>query len=172
MRRRQRRAVAFDLGLRTGYAQVGEDSPPRWASWDLRGSRFEGGGMRFVRLRAWLVELLEGFAPEIVGYEEVRAHRGVHAAHAYGGMLAVVTEECERRGIPYAGVAVGAVKRHATGRGNAGKAEVVEAMRRRVRVAWDPYAGSAEADGLDSRVARMTSDEADALAVLDYLVGL
>jgi Holliday junction resolvasome RuvABC endonuclease subunit len=37
---------------------------------------------------------------------------------------------CESSGVPYQGVPVATIKRSATGRGNAGKEEVISAMRR------------------------------------------
>jgi hypothetical protein len=64
-----------------------------------------------------------------VYFEEVRRHLGVDAAHVYGGLLATLTAWCERHQIPYQGVPVGTIKRHATGKGNAGKAEVIAAMK-------------------------------------------
>jgi Holliday junction resolvasome RuvABC endonuclease subunit len=51
----------------------------------------------------------------------VRAHAGVDAAHAYGGALATVSSWCEERGIPYEGIPVATIKKHATGKGNAKK---------------------------------------------------
>lgn len=62
-------------------------------------------------------------------FEEVRRHIGVDAAHAYGGFLATLTAWCEHHSIPYSGVPVGTIKRHATGKGNADKAAVIAAMR-------------------------------------------
>lgn len=86
--------------------------------------------MRFLRFRRWLTEVkacVDGI--EAVYFEEVRRHAGVDAAQAYGGFLATLTAWCEHHGIPYAGVPVGTIKRHATGKGNAGKGEVMAAMR-------------------------------------------
>lgn len=86
--------------------------------------------MRFLRLRNYLRELLDLQPPTVVAYEEVRRHMGVDAAHVYGGIVAVISEECEARRIPYAGVPVASVKRHATGKGNAQKGAMIEAVKR------------------------------------------
>ena len=53
---------------------------------------------------------------------------GVDAAHAYGGFLGQLTAWCEQRAIPYQGVPVGTLKKHATGKGNADKAAMIAAM--------------------------------------------
>ena len=110
--------------------------------------------MRYLRFRRWLDEVLATTAPssgvsglDAVYFEEVRRHLGVDAAHAYGGFLATLTSWCEHQKIPYQGVPVGTIKRHVTGKGNAGKSEMVSAMRARGYLVGD-------------------DNEADALAVL------
>ena len=77
-------------------------------------------------------------------FEEVRRHVGTDAAHLYGGFLATLTSWCEQQGIAYQGVPVGTIKKHATGKGNAGKAEVIAAM----RVLGHPVTDDNEADAL------------------------
>lgn len=147
------RVLGLDLGTRCGWA-LAEAGVVVSGCWDLRPRRFEGGGMRLLRLRRYLEDL----APERVWFEEVRRHAGTDAAHVYGGLMGMVTAWCEERGVPYAGIPVQAVKRRATGKGNAGKAEMVEAA----RVAFH-------------RADLVSEDEADALWVmqcgLDELVG-
>ena len=65
---------------------------------------------------------------DAIFFEEVHRHLGVDAAHAYGGFLAHVTAWCEHHQIPYEGVPVGTIKRHATGKGNANKEAMIAAM--------------------------------------------
>lgn len=110
--------LALDLGTKTGWAtRVGGVVVSDVV--DLKGGRFEGGGMRFVRFRRWL-DVAGAEATEIV-FEEVRAHKGTDAAHVYGGLLAMLTAWCEDYKVPYRGIPVGEIKKHATGKGNAGK---------------------------------------------------
>ena len=45
--------------------------------------------------------------------------------------MATLTAWAELRGVPYQGVPVGTIKRHATGRGNADKAAMMAAARSR-----------------------------------------
>ena len=49
----------------------------------------------------------------------------------YGGFLATLSTWCEQHGIPYEGVPVGTIKRYVTGKGNANKHAVIEAVRAR-----------------------------------------
>lgn len=122
--------LALDLGTTTGWAAHSRGSVT-YGSQCFKPGRFEGGGMRYLRFRRWLDEAhaLAGFAE--VAFEEVRRHVGTDAAHCYGGFLATLSAWCEEHGIPYAGVPVGTIKRHATGKGNADKTAMVEAVRAR-----------------------------------------
>lgn len=144
--------LALDLGQKTGWAVRSPDGAITSGTAEFRPSRFEGGGMVFLRFRAWLQEM-----DEIAGgigavyFEEVRAHRGVAASHAYGGYLAHLTAWAEANKIPYRGVPVGTIKRHITGKGNADKDAVIAAVR---VLGFDP------AD----------DNEADALALLDWVL--
>ncbi len=120
--------IGIDPGTACGWA-VYDSEHTTWISgvWDLKSRRHEGGGMRFLRLRGYIKELFTAVSPSAVVYEEVRRHMGTDAAHVYGGIVAVITEECEARGIPYLGVPVGTVKKLATGKGNAGKPAMIAA---------------------------------------------
>ena len=144
---------ALDLGTITGWALRAPEGQIAHGFVSFKSQRFEGGGMRYLRFRRWLTEMKATVAGTqglgAVYFEEVRRHMGVDAAHVYGGLLATLTAWCEHHQIPYQGVPVGTIKRHATGKGKAGKEEVIAAMRSR-----------GFAPGCDN--------QADALALLDW----
>lgn len=117
--------LAIDPGTKCGYAL----SPIESGVWDLSPRRHEGGGMRFFRLRNYLVKTCENV--DLVVYEEVRGHRGTDAAQVYGGIVAILTEHCELKEIPYQGVPVGTIKKWATGKGNADKVAMLAAAQGR-----------------------------------------
>lgn len=121
--------LALDLATQTGWACEGSGSITS-GTVGFKGGRFEGGGMRFLRFRKWLREMIELGKPEVVYYEEVRRHMSTDAAHVHGGLLAVMQAELEAKEIPYAGIPVGSIKRVATGKGNASKDEMVLAAKR------------------------------------------
>ena len=142
--------LALDLGSSTGWALHGREGAVSSGVQTFRPNRFEGGGMAFLRFNHWLSELNDAAGP--IGaafFEEVRAHRGTLAAHIYGGFMAHLEAWAEFRNVPYEGVPVGTIKKFATGKGNAGKEEVIAAVRRM---------GHAPAD----------DNEADALALLEW----
>lgn len=119
--------LALDLGTNTGWA-CGKPGLVTSGTLSLRGGRYEGGGMRYLRFNNWLKEILASGVQRVV-FEEVRRHAGTDAAHVYGGLLGQLTATCESLGLPYAGVPVGTIKKYATGRGNADKAAMIEAAR-------------------------------------------
>ena len=124
--------LALDLGANVGWAAWFGPNDTAHGTMVFKNSRFEGGGMRWLRFRQWLTEVAESHGPiEQVYFEEVRRHRGTDAAHAYGGFLAHLTAWCEKMEIPYQGKTVQAIKIHATGKGNANKAAVVAAVQAR-----------------------------------------
>lgn len=144
--------LCLDLGTKTGWAARSESGVIVSGSQHFKPGRFDGGGMRYLRMSSWLDEcclLLR--QPSVIAFEEVRRHVGVDAAHAYGGFLATVTSWCEARKIPYEGIPVGTIKKHATGAGNAGKDAVMKAMVKK---------GHAPKD----------DNEADALALLHLMM--
>lgn len=122
--------LALDLGTKCGHAMGLPDGAVVSGVWDLSSRRFEGGGMRFLRFRQKLEEIHAATPLTAVVFEEVRRHMGVDAAHVYGGLLGHLSAWCEERDIPYQGIPVGTIKRHATGKGNASKEMMIEAARR------------------------------------------
>lgn len=144
--------LALDLGTTTGWAMRPTAGPIVSGTLSLKPSRYDGGGMRFVRFRKWLDQLDVDAGPiATVHFEEVRRHLGTDAAHVYGGLLAVLTAWGEELGIAYQGVPVGTIKRFIAGKGNADKAAVIAAVRAK---------GFAPAD----------DNEADAIAILLWAI--
>ena len=137
--------LAIDLGTTTGWALRSKDGQIAHGFASFKPQRFEGGGMRYLRFKRWLTEI-KALATDIhaVYFEEVRRHAGVDAAHVYGGLMATLTTWCEHHNIAYQGVPVGTIKKHATGKGNAGKGEVIAAM----RLLGHPVTDDNEADAL------------------------
>ena len=106
--------LALDLGTTTGWAIQTAEGVILSGTVSFRPSRYDGGGMRYLRFRAWLEELAEDAGGlSAIWFEEVRRHLGTDAAHVYGGLLAILTAWAEQGRIPYAGSAArsGRIKR-------------------------------------------------------------
>jgi hypothetical protein len=124
--------LALDLGTTTGWALRASSGPINSGTVSFRPSRYDGGGVRYLRFRAWLDQLADDAGHiEAIHYEEVRRHIGTDAAHVFGGLLATLTSWAEERAIPYQGVPVGTWKRSVCRKGNAKKDDVIAAIRAR-----------------------------------------
>ena len=141
--------LALDLGTTTGWAILADGSTIS-GRFILKTGRYEGGGMRYLRFRKALEELYHNQQFQVVYFEEVRRHMGTDAAHVYGGMMSILTSWCEENSIPYQGIPVGTIKKHITGKGNAGKQAVIDAVKALGHIPED-------------------DNEADAIALLDYV---
>jgi hypothetical protein len=127
-----RTILALDLGTTTGWAIHGFDGLITSGTVSFKPSRYDGGGMRYLRFTNWLTEIDRLSGPiETIYFEEVRRHVGTDAAHVFGGLLAVLTSWGELRGVPYQGVPVGTIKKFLTGLGNANKQAMIDAAHKR-----------------------------------------
>jgi len=142
--------LCLDLGTTTGWALSNRKYLITSGTIQFKPKRFEGGGMRYLRFEKWLNEIFSIGRPfDAIFFEEVRRHIGTDAAHVYGGFLGCLTSWCEQHNTPYQGIPVGTIKKFITGKGNASKENVIEAVKK--------Y-GHQPAD----------DNEADALALLHY----
>jgi len=140
--------LAIDPGTHCGWAHSCGAS----GTWDLSTRRDESGGMKLMRLRAKLNEILA--AQPGLGLVVFEAAR--HAAPKMQGALVhqarlqgVIELWCIDKHIEYRGYSPSEIKKRATGKGNCGKADVIKAAREKLN-----YAGGDD-------------NEADALWLLD-----
>lgn len=142
--------LALDLGTQCGWAVVTRDGAFRSGSDRFDPKRCGGPGKRWLAFREFLTaRAREAGGIQAVYYEDVKNHAGVIAAHVYGGFLAILESWCAANNIPLYGVGVGTIKKHATGKGNATKDQMIAA---------------AKALG----VAVIDDNQADAVALLAY----
>ncbi len=125
------RALALDLANRTGWALRAGSQTILVGAQDFTPRRGEGAGMRFVRFRRWLEKLYAAYPFGVVFYEQVigispRPGQS-HQLQQYGGFLAIFQAWAEENGVPYSGVPVASIKKHATGNGNANKEAMLAA---------------------------------------------
>ncbi|MEA1053540.1 hypothetical protein U5801_27595, partial [Lamprobacter modestohalophilus] len=138
-----------DLGTRTGWALRTRDGLINGGSELFRRAASKAAACAICASSAGspsLKRCADGL--DLVVFESVRRHAGVDAAHAYGE-VGQLTAWCEDHQIPYQGVPVGTIKKHATGKGNANKQAMIAA---------------AQARGLTP----VDDNHADALALLDW----
>lgn len=151
--------LALDLATKTGWALKDRDG--RLASgvqtFDLK--RGESKGMRFLRFRKWLNEILElgqlgskfsKDTPGMIAFEQ--AHfRGGFATELCVGLVTDVLAEAARHKLEHMPIHTGALKKWATGKGNSGKPAMI-----------------AQAKKLFPTIEIIDDNHADALLLLSY----
>lgn len=145
--------LCLDLGTQMGYA-IKSQSQIISGTQSFKNNRFMGGGIIFFNFHKWLESINSTGSISQVWYEEVVRHsiyNQTAVAHTYGGFLGTLQVFCEYNNIPYQGVPVGTIKKHITGKGNANKQMVIDAIKLK---------------GFDPK----DDNEADALAILDYVM--
>jgi Holliday junction resolvasome RuvABC endonuclease subunit len=144
--------LALDLATRSGWALLEAGRIESGIeTFDVK--RGESPGMRYVRFNRWLDEFVLHSSTalprvELIVFEQAH-QRGGAATEVAAGFSTRVLEFCAEHGIEHASVHTASLKKWTTGKGNADKAAMLEAVSRR----W-------------KRVD--TDDEADAVALLYY----
>jgi len=138
------RILAIDPGTRCGWAlHTGEEILS--GTWNLKSD--DNPGRRWIGFR----KRIRAANPDKIVYEKVMAHAATLAAHMYGGFEATIQAYCAEAGVELDSVHVGTIKKHATGKGNANKAQMVSAAAKR----WP-------------EIEIQDDNQADALWLLDY----
>lgn len=116
--------LALDMATKTGWATKGSSGVE-----NFKKRPGESRGMLFIRFDAWLCEIISLLSPDMIVYERPHA-RGRAANEVLNGMLAYLTAACEKNNIQYADCPSTTLKLHATGKGNASKADMVSAAKK------------------------------------------
>lgn len=127
-----KRILALDLGRRTGWAVLTpetEDSGVHELYDDVRGTRPYRDGARFVALNEFLTKLETEHGPfDVVPFESVSDCKG-RQVQLYNGYRATLMAWAEIRGKIVVPLPVGTIKKLVTGKGNADKEQMINALR-------------------------------------------
>jgi Holliday junction resolvasome RuvABC endonuclease subunit len=127
--------LALDLGTTTGWCISNLNSrgvrQQQSGSESFRPRSAEGAGMRYLKFQRFLDELAKS-GLDWVAFEEVKQRpKSAAAGHVYGGFMATLTAWCEANAVPYEPIPSGTIKKHWTGKGNAGKEIMLAVAHRR-----------------------------------------
>ena len=119
--------LSLDLATKTGWGTLFNGVMSSGVQeFGLR--RGESAGMRFLRFRAWLSKMAE-YAPgkiDLIVFEQAH-HRGGAATQLCVGLVTDVLAFAADIGAETMPVHTGTLKKYATGKGNAGKPEMIQA---------------------------------------------
>jgi Holliday junction resolvasome RuvABC endonuclease subunit len=136
--------LALDPATHCGYAISRE----LYGVWDLTPKRDESAGMRLIRFRSKLTEIIQSEKINLVAFERPGG-RHVGAVIVQSELQGQIKIICEDAHIEYRGYSSQEIKKFATGKGNCGKPAMIEAAQKKLS-----YAGE-------------NDDEADALWLLE-----
>lgn len=146
------RMAGIDLGTSCGISFADVLHTPQlelqviMGQWDLSLGPYDSGPLRHVRLKHFLQVL----APDFVCYEEVKFDppsgvpvgvaiaRVSAAAEFLGGLKTTLAVWCQEHMVPLKGYAITEIKKYATGKGNASKVDMINAINARLGVNFDP----------------------------------
>lgn len=126
--------LALDLGEHTGWAGVVADWPADHFLFSgvqhFPLYRGESVGMRFLRFKSWLGEMIERGKPAVLVYEAAIAfHASMYSAQIAHGMAAILQVIAMERKVEMMTVTPSELKRFATGKGNSPKPVMLAAAR-------------------------------------------
>lgn len=146
--------LALDLGTTCGWAAFC-DGKIRSGVWDLRPTKFDSHGQRYLTFRRLLETEIVIDGVEKIYYEAVRRHIGTDAAQMYGGYMSHVQSVCLDHDVAYEGVPVQTIKKHATGKGNGDKQQMIDSAIKKFK-----------------NINIIDDNHADALHLLNYTLSL
>lgn len=115
--------LALDIATKTGWK-----THTASGVWDLKPNRGESDGMRIVRFKAKLLELISIEKINIIAYERPA---GMHKSSIMvaSEMIGVLKDICIQNEIHVACYSAKEIKKHATGNGNANKSLMITKAR-------------------------------------------
>ena len=134
------RILALDVATHCGFAI----SRSVYGVWDLSPRRDESIGMRLIRFRAKLYEIIKSENINLVVFERPGG-RHVGAVIVQSELQGQVKVICEDLKIQYRGYSSQEIKKFATGKGNANKLKVIDAATEKLGY---PGSNDNEADAL------------------------
>ena len=117
--------LALDIATKTGWKTATASG-----TWDLTPNKGESSGMRLIRFRAKLIEIIKAENIRIIAYERPA---GFHkqALIIAGELIGVLKTVAEEHHIHLACYSATEIKKFATGKGNATKEEMIKAAQKK-----------------------------------------
>lgn len=121
--------LALDIATNTGWKTKTSSGV-----WNLKPNRGESEGMRVVRFKSKVREMIEMENIDLVSYERpAGAHKS--SIMVASEMIGVLKDLCIELGVNLACYSASEIKRNATGKGNSNKEEMIKAC---VKLGFNP----------------------------------
>jgi Holliday junction resolvasome RuvABC endonuclease subunit len=117
--------LSLDCATKTGWCLLDDGKIIESGVQDFTKRRGDSNGMMFLRFRKWLDDLIAGFDPQLIVYEQSH-HRGGAATEIGVNLTGRVQEVCAMFQIDFASVHTATLKKFSTGNGRAEKREIMD----------------------------------------------
>lgn len=118
--------LALDCATKTGWSLYIDGKLTESGVQDFKKKRGETNGMLFLKFRKWLQDMYNMYVPDLIVYEQA-THRGGAATEICANLTGRVQEIAASWDLNCSQVRPTELKKFATGKGNAGKAEMIYA---------------------------------------------
>jgi len=117
--------LSLDIASTTGWAL----SETLYGTWDLKTRKDESIGMKLIRFESKLTEIHSLKNLDLILYERPAGRHANSIIHQ-SKLIAILEKFCEENKIDYAAFSATEIKKHATGKGNASKPDMIKAAKK------------------------------------------
>jgi Holliday junction resolvasome RuvABC endonuclease subunit len=103
--------------------------------WNLKPKSYESNGMKFIKMRAAIDEIVKAEGITFIAYEKPSG-RHFNGIRSHANFEGIIVAYCEEHGIDYKDFAAKEIKKFATGNGNAGKPLMISSCKE--KYGFDP----------------------------------
>lgn len=119
--------LAIDAGTKTGWALIKSGMVYESGVQDFSKKRGESNGIMFIRFRKWMGDMLRNNIPALIVYEQPEKFKSGAATEIAYNLTGRVQEIAQEQSLNYSTYAPTALKKFATGKGNADKTAMIKA---------------------------------------------
>jgi Holliday junction resolvasome RuvABC endonuclease subunit len=117
--------LSLDIASTTGWAL----SETLYGTWDFKTRKDESIGMKLIRFESKLTEIHSLKNLDLIIYERPAGRHANSIIHQ-AKLIAILEKFCEENKIDYAAFSATEIKKHATGKGNASKPDMIKAAKK------------------------------------------
>ena len=123
--------LAIDAATKTGWALIKSGMVYESGVQDFGKKRGESNGIMFIRFRKWLGKMISDCNPALIVYEQPQRFKSGAASEIAYNLTGRIQEIAHETFVEYATYTPKALKKFATGNGNADKPAMVTACERK-----------------------------------------
>lgn len=142
--KRSKKILAFDIATTTGFCY----GLNHHGFFNNKPNKDESNGFRLIRFEDMVIDIINISKPDVLYFERVSGHH-VQAVKVQSQFQGILERLCLKRDIPYSSKSATEIKKFITGKGNSGKAKVVECINNKLEsLGMSPVKDDNECDAI------------------------